>query len=657
MSQSQKRELPKSLPMGYRSLRLRAETGADGEAKRYPITFSSDEPVKRVGWWGWYYEILGHDSGEVITDRLANGLTVLVNHDPNQRSGRLEDWKIASGRGTGEIRFGTTAFAQTIRQEVDDETLQGVSVGYVVHEYGRVADVDPDDDEDDDYLGTYRAKSWEPYEVSLTPIEADIDCGVGRSTDPDSKLPQFSVRFAGAPANPPQITPKENRSHMATPAITPTPANIEVGPDQLKVERARTAHIGLLARQYPDIVTREKQDEFIANGTDGNVAANWVLDQKRAKEIALNSGSPVTLSDKERKHYSVQRAMRSVGGSAHGFSEDKCFEREVSDEIGKKLGRDSGGLYMPTNEPLFRLTTQEMQRRSLVNGTNSAGGYTVATELVSFLDVLRPELRLFALGAEFMGGMTSNFSLPKMLTDTTFNWVGENPGSDNTDADPTFGQVQFTPKTATGSTSWSRQLLVQSSIDVEAKVRNSLVRYAAIAIESAAINGSGSSNQPKGILNATGVNAVAIGTNGGQPTKGTYIDMITKILSANAAMLGTPAYLVTPEMKGYLEKTPELSNTIALPIYYNGKINGYEAPYSNLLPKTLTKGTASGTCHASIAGVFNALTIAEWGAMEIILDPYTKARQALVNIVANFMVDVQPTYAAAFSVNLDGIPT
>jgi hypothetical protein len=53
--------------------------------------------------------------------------------------------------------------------------------------------------------------------------------------------------------------------------------------------------------------------------------------------------------------------------------------------------------------------------------------------------------------------------------------------------------------------------------------------------------------------------------------------------------------------------------------------------------------------------VWNALTVAEWGAMELLLDPYTGAKQALIKIVANFMVDVQPTYAQAFSVYLDAI--
>jgi HK97 family phage major capsid protein len=655
---NQKRELPKSLPMGFRSFHLRAVAAEDGE-KTYPVTFSTDQPVKRQIYGCWYNEILGHDKGEVRTERLENGLTVLDGHDPMIRAGRLDPWIISGGKGTGEISFGSTEVARNLQQEVDDRTLQGISVGYQVHSYQRVADADPDDDEDEDYMGTYRAVDWEPYEVSLTPIEADVKSGVGRSVATDPNIPQFPVRFLGAPAN--LQTTKEHRHMEPVTAVPETPAApIQVGADLLANERKRAAHISLLARQYPDILTREKADEFINNGTEGNVAAAFVLDQQRAKQLTLNSGGPVSLSANERKQYSLVRALRGISAERTGFKDDAGFEREVSQTIGKALGRDTGGIFIPTMEPLFRLTPQEMQKRALNTGTSGAGGATVATELVSFLDVLRPAVKIFDLGAEFMGGMNSNFSLPKQLSDSDFNWVGENPGADNTDIDPTFGQVAFSPKTATGSTSWSRQLLVQSSIDVEAKVRNSLVQRAAIAIDKVGLQGTGSASQPKGVLSATGVTVMPLGTNGAAPTYQNLIDMVMDIAVYNADRLGNPRYLVTPEISGYLQGTPKLNNTIAQPIWTNeggqGYINGFKADWSNLLPKTLTKGTGT-NLHAGIAGVWNALTVAEWGAMELLLDPYTGAKQALIKIIANFMVDVEPTYAQAFSVFLDATNT
>lgn len=651
------KQLPAKLPMQNRVFGVRAEKAADGaDPALVPISFSSANPVKRMTWGSmWWYEVLGHAAGEVNTTRLTQGISVLVNHDANQRAGILQDGAIGDGKGTGSIRFSTTQFAKDVATEVREGTLPFISVGYIVHSESRVEDIDPEDDKDDNYLGTYKASSWEPVEVSLVAIPADPSVGVGRDL---STVPQYPVRFAGVPATLPADTGRSKETVMATATV------VHDNTEALKLERERTAGIALLQRQFPDILTRELADKAIGEGHTRDAVAALVLEKKREKEATLNAGGQITLTPAESRKYDFMRMMRSVSASVGGFAEEAGFEREISQTIAKKLGRDTSGIFVPTTEPIFRLTSEEMRQRSIVAGSpgsTTGGGATIQTELISFLDLLRPAIRLGALGADFMGGCTSNFALPKMTGDVGFNWVGENPGTDNTDVDPTFGQVPFAPLGATASTSWSRQLMVQSSVDIEAKVRQALVMRAAIGIEQAALSGSGGT-QPTGLLTTSGVHVVAIGTNGGQPTKGTLVDMLTQCEISNA-FLGEQKYLTTPEIAGYLAKTPELANTIALPIYTyvgsngQGRINGHDAWRSNLLPKTLTKGTAAGTCHASIAGSWSALTIAEWGAMEIILDPYTKARQSLINIIANFLVDSNLTYPQAFSVNLDGIPT
>jgi HK97 family phage major capsid protein len=644
--------------MQSRVFSVRTTAAAEGaDENLVPISFSSSNPVKRMSWGGmWWYEVLNHSGDSVKTDRLTQGLAVLVNHDANQRAGILQDGVIDDKTGRGNIRFNTTQFGKDVATEVREGTLPYISVGYIVHNESRVADIDPADDEDDDYLGTYEADSWEPCEVSLVAIPADVSVGVGRDL---STIPQYPVRFAGIPAIPPALPTRSKETTM--PEIVPAVPAVVVVADHtetLKNERERVTGIALLQRQFPEVLTRELAEKAIGEGHTRDAVAALVLEKKREKEATLNAGGQVQLNEKERSSYDFMRAVRSVSNSAGGGDTGEAsFERDISQTIAKKLGRDTGGLFIPTTEPIFRQTREEQMRsRALVTSSSAAGGATVATELVSFLDFLRPALRLTALGAEFMGGCSSNFALPKMTGDVGFNWVGENPGADNADVDPTFGQVPFSPLGATSSTSWSRQLLIQSSIDVEAKVRNALLTRAAIGIETAALAGTGGT-QPTGILTTTGVNLKVMGANGAMPTKQTYIDLLTASFVANAA-LGAQKYLVTPEIAGYLAGVPELGNTIALPTFTygadgQGRINGHDAYWSNLLPKTGTKGTSAGVCHAAIGGSFGVLTIAEWGAMEIILDPYTKARQSLVNIIANFLIDSNVTYPQALSVVLD----
>lgn len=667
---STKRALPAQLPVQSRVFALRATAKAAGDTtdeSLVAISFSSSTPIKRMSWGGmWWYEVLNHSTKSVQTERLTQGLAVLVNHDTNQRAGILQDGVIDAKGGRGNIRFNTTAFGKDVATEVREGTLPFISVGYIVHNEQRVADIDPADDEDLNYLGTYEADDWEPCEVSLVAIPADITVGVGRDLD---HLPQYPVRFAGIPAAPPALPTRTNQENpmpeiVPAAAVAAVPAVVVVADhtEFIKTERERTTGIALLARQYPNILTRELAEKAINDGSERNTVAMAILEKQREKEAVLNAGGQVQLTDKELRSYDFMRAVRAVANTSGGSAPaDAGFELEVSQTIAKKLGRDTGGLFIPTTEPIFRQTPEELRKRTPTAagspGSTTGGGATVATNLVSFLDLLRPALRLTALGAEFMGGCSANFALPKMTGDVGFNWVAENPGADNTDVDPTFGQVPFSPLGATASTSWTRQLLVQSSIDFEAKVRNALVMQAAIGIEKAALAGTGGT-QPTGILTTSGINLKALGTNGALPTKQLYINMLTAAFVANAEVLGVQKYLVTPEVAGYLAGQPELANTIALPTFTygadgQGRINGHDAYWSNLLPKTLTKGTSAGVCHAAIGGSFGALTIAEWGAMEIILDPYTKARQQLINIIANFLVDSNVTYPQALSVCLD----
>jgi HK97 family phage major capsid protein len=666
---STKRALPSQLPMQHRAYELRAEKAADGtDQSLVPILFSSPNPVKRMSWGGmWWYEVLSHAAGAVRTERLSRGIAFLVNHDTNQRAGILQDGVMNTKGGRGNVRFNSTQFGKDTATEIREETLPWISVGYLVHSEKRIEDIDPADDENPDYIGTYEADDWEPCEVSAVAVEADITVGVGRDL---SHIPQYPVRFAGIPATPPALPTRSKENSMpelivpaAVPAavIPPVVTVINDHTEAVRSERERTVGIALLARQFPEILTRELAEKAINDGSARDAVAAIVLEKKREKEALLNAGGQVTLTGKEARSYDFMRAVRSVSNTiGGGMPSEAGFELEVSQTIAKKLGRDTGGLFIPTTEPIFRQTAEEVRKRALVSGaagSTTGGGATVATELISFLDILRPALHLMALGADFMGGMSANFALPKLTGDVGFNWVGENPGADNADVDPTFGQVPFSPLGATASTSWSRQLLIQSSIDVEAKVRNALVRQAAINIEKAALAGTGGT-QPTGVLTTTGVNLKALGTNGATPTKQLYIDMLTAAFVANAETLGVQKYLLTPEIAGYLAGQPELNNTIALPTFTygadgQGRINGHDAYWSNLLPKTLTKGTSAGVCHAAIGGSFGAVTIAEWGAMEIILDPYTKARQSVINIIANFLVDSNVTYPQALSVCLD----
>lgn len=359
----------------------------------------------------------------------------------------------------------------------------------------------------------------------------------------------------------------------------------------------------------------------------------------KSKEIA----AVVTgLSQVEKNDFSVTRAIRHLAG----LGEEAALEREVSVAIEKKLGRpaQSDGLFIPT-----RLAA------GLDTKTNAAGKYSVATDVRDLIELLRNQTKVARLGATILTGLSSDVSFPVQLTGSAGYWVSENPGADVNASDATFGSRNLSPKIYQATTSFSRKLLAQSSIDIEGFVRKDLATAHALAIDAAALNGSGASNQPLGLLKTTGIGDVAIGTNGGVPTYAFITDLITKVADANGDEQGS-AFLTTPGVRGKLRKTGILdSATAGVAVWESGSVPGegslagYPAMVSKQVPANLVKGTSS-DCHAIVFGYWPSLIIGEWGVIELVVDPYALKKQGQVEVTSLQMIDVicrQPAQFAA----------
>jgi len=343
----------------------------------------------------------------------------------------------------------------------------------------------------------------------------------------------------------------------------------------------------------------------------------------------------------EQKHaYSVRRAILSLADSNFG----NCLEREVSEEIGKRLGGSTPrGIFVPLGLRLPQLP----QQRALTT-TAGAGGQFVFTQGGSLIELLRAALTVGRLGATVLDQLQGPVLFPKQLTAGTLTWVSEAPGSDVADSDLTTGSVSLSPKSAISTTAFSRQLLMQSSLDVEALVRADLVAVNAQGIDKAAIQGTGTL-QPLGVLNTTGIGDVAIGTNGGYPTYAHLIELEIKLFNANVR-LTKPGFLTTPGIRGYLKQTPKISG---YPEYLWRPqdlevLDSLPALVSNNVPSTLTKGTSS-DCHAIILGNWSDLIIGLWGVIDIIVDPYRLKKQAVIEVTSFVMVDVALRYPVAFA--------
>ena len=164
----------------YRAIEIAKDAIIDEDERLVRVSFSSEKPVLRASWFeSPWVEVLGHNAGEMNTARLDNGASVHYNHSRSRadRVGVVEEGSIKDQRGEAIIRFSKNERVNDIWDDVKDNILRNVSVGYSIDE--RVLVREGDKGEPDEY----RVTRWTPHELSFVDIPADHTVGLGRNVE------------------------------------------------------------------------------------------------------------------------------------------------------------------------------------------------------------------------------------------------------------------------------------------------------------------------------------------------------------------------------------------------------------------------------------------------------------------------------------------
>lgn len=631
----------------FRTLALKREA-VNVEQRTMEVAFSSEMPVER--WFG--EEVLGHGPGECDLGWLSGGTApLLCDHDTGCQIGVVERAWIGNDQiGRALVRFGTSDEANQQLADCAAGIRANVSVGYQIEEM-QIVSTDGEPGEADEAV--YRATKWTPLEVSLVAIPADMSVGVGRDAGP-------------APRDVPIIdTRKQKERAMPEPVVVTTPAATVAPPvppvvnsdEIIKAERQRIADIEALGQRHNK---QELARQHIAKGTSLELFRGVLLEAMPASTPLEAPAAELGMSEKEAREFSLVRMILAQATAKTGGANVRDiapFEAECSAEVAKKLDRSPSGFFVPLDVQRVKMAPA---RRDLTVGTNSAGGYTVSTDLRSqdFIELLRNAMMVRAMGARVLTGLVGNVAFPKLTAASTAYWVAESGAP--TEGNQTFGQVTMSPKTLAAYTDMSRLLLKQSSIDIENLVRSDLATIIGIAADLAAIHGTGSSNQPTGIASTSGIGSVAIGTDGGAPTWASIVALESAVTVANAAN-GALGYLTNAKVRGKLKTVlKNASGTDASFIWPDtpfadgrGMVNGYPCGVSNQVSSTLTKGSTSGTCSAMFFGNWADLLIGEWGVLDVLVNPYTGATAGDVRIHTFMSMDIAVRHAASFAADLD----
>ena len=594
----------------FRELKIERKA-IDEESRTVELAFSSEEPYER----SFGIEVLDHADGSADLSRLHNGAPLLVNHDPNDQIGVVENARVDDDKvGRATVRFGKSERAQEIFGDVSDGIRRLVSVGYQVNQVDKA-------ERDKDGLATYRVSSWQPLEISLVAVPADPSVGVGRSADSEDSEPLVKLK-------PSTEEPKmdiEKTEAVAEPRIEVNESNVR------KTEAKRCAEIAALGTRYK---CEDKANRAMADGESPDQFGRWILENNlmtpEPSEVRTDDGE-IGLDDDEKESYSIVRAINNFVSTGQ-FS---GLEHEASEAAKKRYGRNVDGLVIPTD------VLNHSSKRALSAGAATAGGNTVATDLLgaSFIDLLRNSSVVAQTGATYLNGLQGDVAIPRQSGAATAYWLTEVAAV--TDTAQTVDQVTMSPKGLSAQTTWSKQLLAQSSISIEQFVRQDLASVLAIAQDLAAINGTGSSGQPTGVMSATGIANV---TSGG--TSAAYTDMVNleKEVAVDNALSGSLSYITNAKLIAKLKRTEIASNTAKF-VYDSGQVNGYPMHLSNQLPATYSTNTKS----AVVFGNWSDLLIGNWNGVDVVVDPYTAAGTRQVKIVTSLWTDIAVRHGESFA--------
>lgn len=617
------------------------------EARTVDLAFASETPIER--WYG--TEVLRCDGGAVMLSRLNAGGALLSDHNTRAQVGAVVSGTARTDSDRvcrATVKFSQRQAGADEFQDVQDGIRTQVSVGYMVHKY----EVDED-------TNTYTATRWEPLEISLVSIAADVvGSGVGREFEAGrANGPATGTEPKARTANEKGVTTMAEENQPTAPA--PVPAAVIVSAAALATEMMELARV---IDAPGETMAQDLARDAIAAGQTLAQFRTTVFEKRRAREAAAPTpvvqANVIELTDREKNQFSIRNAILADMNMRMGQPQN-CFELEISAEIEKRLGaihsgyQRHGGVLIPTGLALrggrerMERNARLQERAGLAAKTIGAGKELVFTEFGSFIELLRNKAMVIALGATVLPGLNGNVGFPRQIGAATLYWGVENPGVDVAESNLTLDQVVLSPKQAQATTSYSRQLLAQSAIDVDGLVMDDLAAINALGLDKAALDGIAPA--PVGLWTAAGVNTVAFG---GTVTFDKVVQMETEVASDNAD-IGTMAYLATPQTRGKAKTTPELAALGTYPIWRDGEMNGYRAEVSNQLAKNLGVGVNE---HQLFFGVWAQLYIGEWGILEIITDPYAKKKQGMIEVTSFMLADVQPRHPECFCKGTGLIP-
>ena len=321
------------------------------------------------------------------------------------------------------------------------------------------------------------------------------------------------------------------------------------------------------------------------------------------------------------KKFSLIKAINDVTNNRSLDDVAKEVVRKGVEEMRKSGLAIAGSIQLPVLET----ENEEMRANGVLAQTAGAGAENIATEKLDILEPLRANMVMSQAGATYLTGLVGNISIPA-YTGSNVGWANEVAAAANGAGD--WSEIKLQPHRLTAYVDVSKEFLLQDSNDAEAMLRRDIIAAIGNKLEATILGAdAGTDEKPAGLFD--GVTAMTTAVKFGD-----IVDAEAELDAANVS--GAYTYILSPKAKAALRTLSKDAGSGRF-VLEDGEIEGSKALVSSNV-----------TAKGFVVGDFSDYVIAQWGAIDLVVDNYTKATEGKVRLVVNAYFDAKPRRATSF---------
>ena len=301
----------------------------------------------------------------------------------------------------------------------------------------------------------------------------------------------------------------------------------------------------------------------------------------------------------------------------------------------------------------------------VAQGAASAGGNLVDDSLLDLIEPLDPDLPMLSRVRKTYG--TKPFSIPRKLTKTVAQWVGET--GEAQEESITFGKIDQKPRNLVGWTTFSKELLMSSSVEVEDLVRSDLRMALAIGAEKALLKATGI-NQPLGLESNPDIRTISR-SSANSVTEDECLQAEESVLGSNVVIQSPNGknletgesnqrlkkaqlfWVCSPKMRRLFKKSSSLGTGTSMPLWATGDTGNESVTIHNSAGSTRQPRVIDYEAHVSTFPNDNDAWLGNWSEIvlnyfsspQIIVDPFTLSTRGLVRVTVSQFIDFHIRHA------------